>query len=135
MAAKDFFEHKLILKTIEDLKNNGIKMEGEFSEDDTDNMDKKIELFELITGSKEDFLFDVLKKDQGDLFKFVFHRANDGSPRPYVMVSSDLVFFTVIKYFPDELEKYLSMFWKTAKKTAKMFTKQYNEALGIVDKK
>jgi predicted DNA-binding WGR domain protein len=139
-TSKGFFEDKIVLKMIQDLKNAGIKMEGEFTEgvstgDDTFDIYHKIHQFERITGEKKDFLYDVLKKDQNDLFKFIFLRANDGQKRPYAMVPSSLMFFTFIKYFPEKLEEYLSLFWRTAKQTARMFKKQYNEALGIGNKK
>ena len=135
MAAKDFFENEFILKIIDDLKTAGIKME-EFSEaGDIPIFERWFKCFKLINGVEEEYLFYVLQKDKNDLYKFILHRANDGAPRPYIMVPIDLIHFTVIKYFPENLEKYLSWQWKTAKKTAKMFIKQYNEALNIENKK
>jgi hypothetical protein len=140
-TSKGFFENKIVLKMIQDLKNSGIKMEGEFTEgvstgEDTFEMFHQIQNFENVTGEKTDFLYNVLEKDEKDIFKFIFFRAKDGIKIPYLMVPFDLVFFAVIKYFPDQLEKFMSMIWvKTAKQKARMFKKQYNEALGIEDKK
>ena len=133
MAYNDFFSNKLVLKIIDDLKNDNAELEREknVDEDVIRIYDRFFKLFNMVTDKDETYTLELLKKEYKDFYIFLHYRASKNPPHPDIMVPNNLILYALIKHFPDKLEKYLSLDYKTAKKMVKTIMDDYNKAFNI----
>ena len=136
MNAKDLFENAVLLQIIEELKTNGVKFDKYELADAEEYMNGFLGRFEKATESNGDIFFDILKNDRDDLYKYIYHMGYGNGVFGLVMVPMNLIYFTILRHFPDKLEDFLTIFlYSKAPKEARKRVKQYNEAFGIVPEK
>lgn len=136
MAVKDLFENAALLQTIDELKAKGVKFDKYELADSGEFIDTYLGHFREATGATDDFLFDILKDDRDDLYKYIFHVGYGNGTFALAMVPMNLIYYAVLKHFPDKLESFMSEFlYSKAPKEARKKMKQYNEAFGIVPEK
>lgn len=136
MTTKDLFENAALLQIIEELKTNGVKFDKYELADSAEFIDMLLGHFRKATGANDNIFFDILKNDRDDLYKYAFHAGYGNGTFALAMVPMNLVYFAILKYFPDNLEDFMSEFlYGKAPKEARKKIKQYNEAFGIVPEK
>jgi len=133
MEAKDLFENAVILQIIEELKTNGVKFDKYGFADSEEYINNHLGHFREITGATDDLFSDILRNNRDDLYKYIFHTGYGNGTFVLAMVPMNLIYFAILKYFPDKLEDFMTEFlYSKAPKEARKKIKQYNQALGIV---
>lgn len=136
MAAKNLFENAILLQIIDELKAGGVKFDKYELADAEEFMDKLLDHFREATGANDDILFDTLKNDRDDLYKYLFHLGYDHGTFGLTMVPMNLLYFTVLRHFPDRMEDFMSQFlFSKGPKEARKRVKGYNQLFGIVPEK
>jgi hypothetical protein len=136
MAYDEFFSNELVERIFDDLEKDQIHLDRTLSENDLHNYKeivykREIRCFNLSCGKDEDYLLEVLKNDYKDFYTFLHHRLVEHKGDSFFAVCQDLAFFALIKHFPESLEKFVSLKYKTYKKTVKLIMTDYNNAFGI----
>ena len=137
MTAKDLFANTTLLQIIEELKTNDVKFEkNDKLADYEEYIDNHLSHFKEIIGASDDVFFDILENDRNDLYKYSFHVGYGNGRFALAMVPMNLVYFVILRHFPDKLEEFMSKFmYSKAPQLARKKIKQYNEAFGIVPEK